>query len=209
MVEKISQEELSQIVEEVNKLASQNNTNLEFNRSEVEEILTELNLPPELLDDAMIQLQRRKALAKQKRRNLLIGIGVVAALIGGVTTITLINQKRQDAFASISVYQSRLTLSNDNGGDITTINRDNSSEVFYRVTLENAPQGEKLPLKCNWIDPNGRIARQNNYKTRPIDKEVWNTHCRNGFGSAAPVGNWQVEMLFKNRRLSSKSFEVK
>jgi hypothetical protein len=71
------------------------------------------------------------------------------------------------------------------------IDRQANQEVFYRVTLANAPFGQKLSLSCNWVDPNGNIVHQNNYQTKEIKTLIWNTFCRYTIGSSAPTGKWQ------------------
>ena len=63
---------LEKLILEVDR-AAQNQEN-KLDRAEVETILKELNLPPELLDEAMEQVRRREALKKQRKRNIKIGM---------------------------------------------------------------------------------------------------------------------------------------
>jgi hypothetical protein len=81
-------------------------------------------------------------------------------------------------------------------------------EVFYRVTLRDAPLGEKLNLTCDWIDPAGKIFHQSRWETRDTNKAVWDTHCRCQIGAAAPKGKWKVEMKLGDRVLSTQEFNV-
>lgn len=67
MTQRLTQEQLSQIVTEVEGL--QVRREAELDQQQIREILQELNLPPELLDEALIQLNRRQALEVQQRRN--------------------------------------------------------------------------------------------------------------------------------------------
>ncbi|MBR8827917.1 MAG: DUF3859 domain-containing protein [Gomphosphaeria aponina SAG 52.96 = DSM 107014] len=206
MKEPIKQEQLTQIVAEVEQLAKLRENQL--SRSLVEEILAELNLPNDLLDEAMIQLRRREALTREKRRNWLIGAAVGAVLIVAIASTILTIQNKKSALANISVYQSLVTLNQDSGQNLTVINRQENPEVYYRVTLQAAPLGEKLALQCNWLDPNGNIAHQNSYQTKRIEREVWQTYCRYQLGNANIPGEWKVQMLLGDKLLSSSSFTV-
>lgn len=207
MKEKITQEKLTKIVAEVEHLAKLRDAEIE--RAVVEDILAELNLAPDLLDDAMIQLARREALAKEKQRNWLIGAAVAGVLIVAIAVTTLSIQDKKAVLNKISVYQSNITLNQDSGDNLTTVNRGENPEIYYRVTLQAAPRGEKLSLKCNWLDPNGNIAHQNSYQTATINKEVWSTYCRYRVGNASIPGEWKVEMWLGDKLLSSSDFTVK
>jgi hypothetical protein len=207
MNEKIPQYQLDKIVAEVERLSRRQES--ELNRQQLEEILQELNLPSELLDDAMIQLERKKALAIQQRRNRWIGLGVATVLIIGLSSTFLLNQNYQKKLESVGVYQSRITLGEDKGENLAVIERQNNPEVYYRVTLKEAPIGDKLNLKCDWIAPSGQIAHENNYETRQINTNVWQTHCRYQMGLASPPGRWQVQMSLGDRILGKNSFVVK
>ena len=87
--EHINDAQLSQIIAEVERLAQNQQADLSnLNKQAVAEILQELNLPPELLDEAIIQLRRREALAKQQTRNKWIVVGVTMVLIGAIASTT-------------------------------------------------------------------------------------------------------------------------
>src|SRR4028118_1364989 len=80
MENRLTQTQLTQIVAEVERLSNLRQS--ELDSEEVKEILQELSLPPELLNEALIQLQRREALAQQQRRNRWIAGGLAAAASG-------------------------------------------------------------------------------------------------------------------------------
>lgn len=204
--ERLKQDQLAQVVAEVEQLARSREA--ELDEEQVKEILRELNLPDDLLEEAMLQLQRREALVKAKQRSRWIGVGAALLLVGAIATTAFFLQHHQQQLTNISASQSRITLSQDNGGQVTTIDRSTSPQVYYRVTLQEAPLGEKLSLKCDWIDPQGQVVHQNSYQTREIDREVWPTSCRYQLGSAAPSGTWQVQMSLGEQVLSSNSFTV-
>ncbi|MFM5942141.1 MAG: DUF3859 domain-containing protein, partial [Dolichospermum sp.] len=66
MNQPLNQEQLNQIIAEVQGL--QLRQEAELNQQQVKEILQDLNLPPELLDEALIQVRRKQALQVQERR---------------------------------------------------------------------------------------------------------------------------------------------
>ncbi|NDJ21427.1 DUF3859 domain-containing protein [Nostoc sp. B(2019)] len=206
MTQRLTQEQLTQIVTEVEGLQIRQDAELDL--QQVREILQELNLPPELLDEALIQLRRRQALEVQQRKNRWILSGVVGSLLVAVACIIFFIQQQNSVLSRVSAQQDRLTLA-DNSSSTNTISRQNNPEVFYRVTLKDAPLGKKLALSCNWIDPNGQIVKQNRYQTREINTSVWDTYCRYPINSAATVGNWRVQMFLEGRQISDETFEVK
>ena len=207
MTQRLTQEQLSQIVTEVEGL--QLRREAELDQQQVKEILQELNLPPELLDEALIQLNRRQALEVQQRRNRWITSGVVVIVVIVIASTIFFMQQQSSTLSRVSTQQDRITLTQDNGGDLKTISRQTNPEVLYRVTLKDAPLGKKLALSCNWIDPSGQIVKQNNYQTREINTSVWDTQCRYTINPAATVGNWKVQMLLEGRQISDETFEVK
>lgn len=204
MEQRLNQEQLNQIIAEVQALQLRQES--EFNQEQIQQILQELNLPPELLDEAVVQLKRRQALEVQQRRNKLIGFGVVGAIIITIGGVVFFNQQRSSLLANVSAQQDKITLANEQ--KITTVNSQSNSELFYRVTLKDAPIGKKLSLGCNWIDPSGQIVKQNSYQTKDVKTAIWNTRCRYKINSSAPVGNWKVEMLLDGRKISEEVFTV-
>lgn len=206
MSDRLTQDELAQIILEIEKMRSRAED--ELTREQVEEILQELNLSPDLLDDALRQLRRKQALKAQQRRNRSIGLGVIVSLLVVVGLAVFFVRQHNSAIAKVQAQDDRITLEQDNGDSFKVIERQNSPQVVYRVTLKEAPIGKSLDLSCNWINPNGEVVKQNRYQTRNITTSVWNTRCRYTLNSSAPVGNWQVEMLLNGRRLSEADFEV-
>lgn len=207
MTEQYTQEQLEQIVAEIERLSSHQES--ELNRTQVEQIIQELGLPSELLNEAVIQLQRRQALQEEKRRKRLIGMGVIASLLGVIILTIVLSYNRQQALQQVSSIQDRITYAEDEGRELVLLERASTPMVYYRVTLQNAPIGRKLSLGCNWMNPNGQIVHQNRYETKRIDKEVWNTYCRYSLTTNAAVGTWEVKMLLGDKTLSSTSFQVK
>jgi hypothetical protein len=207
MEQRLTETQLQQVVAEVQQLSIRRDA--ELASTQVREILQELNLPPEYLEDAMIQLHRREALKVQQRRNRWIGGAVAVALALLLLGGAIFTQRQQQTLSSITVQRDRITLAQDDGGNLNPVSRQANGEVFYRVTLSNAPVGEKLALSCQWLDPSGQIVHENRYQTKEINSPVWNTACRHQIGLAAPVGKWKVKAFIGNRLLSDANFEVK
>lgn len=207
MVQRLNQEQLGQIVAEVERLQQRQEAELDL--EQVKQILQELNLSPDLLDEAFIQLRRRQALEVQQKRNRWIALGVIAALVVATAGTMFFIQQHNSTVSRVFALQDRITLSQDDGGNLKTIDRQTNPEVLYRVTLKDAPVGKKLDLSCNWADPNGQVVKQNRYQTNEINTSVWNTNCRYTIGSGAPTGNWQVRMFQGDRPLSDAEFQVK
>ncbi|MEH2246971.1 DUF3859 domain-containing protein [Nostoc sp.] len=214
MTQRLTQEQLSQIVTEVEGL--QVRREAELDQQQIREILQELNLPPELLDEALIQLNRRQALEVQQRRNRWITSGVVAVVVVAMSatgfayaSTIFFMQQQNSALSGVSAQQDRITLVQNSSGDLKTISRQTNPEVLYRVTLKDTPLGKKLALSCNWIDPSGQIVKQNNYQTREINTSVWDTQCRYTINPAVTAGNWKVQMFLEGRQISDETFEVK
>ena len=206
MNNRLTETQLTQIVGEVGRLSQSREA--EFDSEQVKQILQELNLPPELLDEALVQLRRREALEIQQRRNRSIAAGAIATLVVATLGPTVFIQQNQQALQNVSTVQSQISFESG-GSSLSEINRQASPQVYYRVTLKEAPIGKQLSLRCDWIDPSGEVLHQNQWQTRTIDKAVWPTHCRYQFNPAAATGNWKVQMSLGDRTLSTNSFQVK
>lgn len=205
MNERLNQEQLNQIIAEVQALQIRQES--ELDQEQIQQILQELNLPPELLDEALIQLRRRQALAVQQRRNKFIAAGVVGAVIIAIGGMVFFNQQQQSLLANVSAQQDKITLADKRG--LESISRQQNPRLFYRVTLKDAPIGKRLSMSCNWINPSGEIVKQNKYQTRAVKTSIWNTFCRYKINTDAPVGNWQVQMFLQSRKISDEKFVVK
>lgn len=207
MEQRLTDVQLEKVVAEVQRLSQRRQA--ELAPEQVREILRELNLPPEFLEEAMVQLDRREALTVQQKRDRWIISGFVGLIFLSVIGFVVITQNQQQMTARVTAQRDRITLNQDNGGNLSTIRRQNSGEIFYRITLSDAPVGQRLSLSCNWIDPSGEIVHQNRYQTKEITTPIWNTFCRHPLGSEMPVGTWKVEAFLGDRRLSDATFNVK
>ncbi len=207
MENKLTPAQLTKLVGEVERISQRQQD--ELNREQVQDILRELNLPPELLDEAMIQLQRQEALAVQQRRDRWIIGGAIASLMIVIAIATVLWQQHKQVIARVSAQEDHLTLATETGKAVTAIDRQSKPEVIYNVTLNDAPVGQKLSLSCDWLNPKGQVVKQNHFETKSINTPVWETHCRYQLGSNALPGNWQVRLRLSDRQLSDATFAVK
>ncbi|MEG4033422.1 DUF3859 domain-containing protein [Microcoleus sp. w1-18aA5] len=206
MEHRLTQTQLAQVIAEIDKLSQQRE--LELEPDQVREILRELNLPDELLEDAIAQMRRREALEQQQRRNRWIAIASTVVVISAIGIGVLFGQNQQQT-AQVVAGEDRIALSQKGGDSLIQVNRQISPRIYYQVTLQNAPIGNQLSLQCDWINPSGDIVHQGRYQTRTIDTAVWNTHCFYDLGSAAAPGKWEVRMSLDGRVISSEPFTVK
>lgn len=205
MEPKLSEEQLRQVVAEVSRMTDRQSKT--FDREQVQQILEELQLPPELLDEALLRVNYREAMTRQHRgdRRLLIGLGGVALTVLVVGLVWF--QAQRSGLDQVVSVQDRITLAQD-AGALTVVDRQLGGELFYRVTLNEAPVGDRLALSCDWINPNGRIVRQNRYETQKITSPVWNTYCRHDLAAMEP-GRWVVQMSLGGRVLDRAEFVVR
>lgn len=206
MKSQLSEKQWSQVVSEVTRLAQERDD--EQSRREITaQVLQELQLPTDLIDDALKQVQYKEAIAKQRRQRLWLGIAGAVLLLAMIIGFWTWSSSRSDSFARITADTGRVTRTIDNGGALQSVTPD-GQDIFYRVTLREVPLGEKLDLSCNWIDPTGKVFHQSRWETRETNKAVWPTECRCRIGTEAPKGNWKVEMKIGDRTINATDFKI-
>lgn len=206
MVPRLTETQLAQAIAEIEKLSQRRES--ELSPEQVREILQELNLPDDLLEDAIAQLQRRKVLEQRQRRNRWIAIATTAVIIAAIALGVLFWQNWQQQIAQVVAGQDRIALSKTSGDNLSQVSRQTNPRVYYQVTLKNAPIDRQLSLQCDWIDPRGQTVHQGRYQTRTIATPIWNTYCFYNLDSASPQGNWEVRMSLDGRILSTQPFTV-
>jgi hypothetical protein len=199
MERRLTPEQLKLVVAEVQELDQLRQQ--ELDAKQVQEVLQELGMPSELLEDAVVQLHRRQALAAQQRRRRWLWGGCIATVAAIFIGYTLISK--------VVAQADRVTLAQDDGSSRQEIDRQGNDQVFYRVTLADATVGQSLSLSCNWIDPSGQVAHQNRYRTKTITTPVWPTVCRNSIGPTTTLGTWQVQAFVGDRQISSAKFTIR
>lgn len=206
MKSQLTEKQWNEVVAEVTRLAQAREDDT-TQREITAQVLQELNLPTDLIDDAVRQVQYREALAKQRRQRIWLGAaGLVLLLVLALSLWSWISS-RTAAFDRIQSEAGRVTRTQDHGDTLSTVSPD-GQDVVFRTKLRDVPLGEKLNLSCDWIDPTGKIFHQSRWETRDTNKAVWETHCRCQLGPSAPKGNWKVEMKLGERVLTATEFKV-
>ena len=113
---------------------------------------------------------------------------------------------REEKRAHMSASDGRIALARGANTVVAEIDRRERPQIYYHVVLHDVPLAGRLELSCEWVDPSGRVARHNSYRTRMIYKRTWPTYCRQQFGPAVPEGSWNVRLLAGQRLLSSSAF---
>lgn len=206
MKSQLTEKQWSEVVAEVTRLA-QTREDEQTQREITAQVLQELQLPTDLLDDAMQQVRYREALAKQRRQRIWLSVAGVTLLLVLVVSVWMWSASRSASFARIQSDPGRVTRTVDQGATLATVTPD-GQEVFFRATLREVPLGETLNLSCDWLDATGKIFHQSRWETRVTDKAVWETQCRCQLGTAAPKGKWKVEMKLGDRILTATEFKV-
>ncbi len=205
MSDRLTSAQLQKLVAEMQRLQTRQQD--ELDATQVQEILQELNLSPELLPDAMVQLRRREALEVQNcQRRWIIG-GAIAAIVIVVSGSIAFLQHKQQVFNQIGVQADQVLLQSDPSRPVNTVSR--PANLEYQTTLTQAPVGQTLSLQCDWLDPTGAVVKQNRYATKVITTDVWQTRCRYDLGVNATPGTWKVRLLRGDRELSTATFEVR
>jgi len=132
-------------------------------------------------------------------------------IIGGLAVLLVIGAfqvfgGREEKLAQMSASDGRIALAGAGDTAVAEIDRSARPDVAYHVVLHDVPLAGRLELSCEWVDPGGRVARHNTYRTQVVYKRTWPTHCRQQFGPAAPEGSWHVRLLSGPRVLSSTPF---
>ncbi len=205
MAEYIDPQQLNQVIAEIQKISSQREGSITIDQAR--EILRDMNLPDELLEEAVLQVKRREAQKSQTLVNFLVITGALVVLGVGIGATFLFHQRQQAAIAKVTSQTSMVTIGSNKDRAVQVVPR--PSEVVYRVTLANAPIGQKLPMSCEWFNPEGTVVQQNSYRTKEINKSLWNTQCKYQLNTSDLPGTWSVTMYVKGRPVSTTTFRVK
>ncbi|MBD1858201.1 MULTISPECIES: DUF3859 domain-containing protein [Leptolyngbya] len=203
---RLTQAQLSQVIAEIDRLSQLRDN--ELDREQVKQILQELNLPDDLLDDAIVQLRRREALAQQNQRHKIVISTIAIMIVGLIATVAVVQQKQHNKIARIAAIQDIVTLK-DSTNSVTQFDRTKDAQVFYRVTLKNPPINDRLAVSCDWLDSTGERIHQSRFQTQEITRSPWTTFCFAPLSPQSKPGNWTVKMSIAERPISEETFVVK
>ncbi len=202
----LTQDQLDQIVAEVDRLSQQDDTELDDER--VKQILQNLNLPNDLLEDAIARLHQRQFVAQRQQRHRIVISTIAIMIVGLITTIAVVYQKQQNKIARIEAIQDSVTLQ-DLAKPVAQFDRQKDAKILYRVTLKNAPINDQLMISCRWNDPTSQTVYQSRYQTQSIDRSPWTTFCNAPLTPQSQPGAWNVKMSVEERPISDRTFIVK
>src|SRR6187551_1369017 len=146
---------------------------------------------------------RGRNLGEVKReidRSLLLPIAGLA-LVGAAALFVWRARSERFGLEAISVAQSRL----DPAGSVS---RAANPELTLNAVLAHAPRDDRVELSCDFKDESGTVRYQKHWQTKPIDRDLWPTHCRQRFSSSDPAGHWSVTMKQEQRPLTTVEFTL-
>ena len=163
--QRLTDEEFEEVVEEIAKEEASAGSGVSHDQAR--EALRELDLPASKLDEAAMKVRQRReaeALQKsQKKRTLLIGAGVLAAVLTTVVGIGVWKQAQAAKVAQITATNPVLT--------------EEAGQLRLSATLMSAPTGESVPMTCAWHSADGALLHENAWQTKPVSHDAWETHC--------------------------------
>ncbi|MGG6264936.1 hypothetical protein ACQ4M3_02575 [Leptolyngbya sp. AN03gr2] len=200
----LTEAQLDQIVAELDRLQDDS----EFDDHQIKEILQTLDLPNDLLEAAIAQVHHRRLLFQKQQRKKIV-LSTIAIMIAGLTTtIAVVHQKRENQLNRIGAIQHIVTLESS-AKPVTQFDRQKDQQIFYRVTLKNAPINNRLRISCRWSNSTGQIVHQSRYQTEEISRSPWVVTCNAPLTPQSQAGKWNVKMSVEERSISDRSFTVK
>ncbi len=139
-----------------------------------------------------------------------IAVAVAIVLIAGITTYAYwrYSEAQRGVQGALTAGSARLTFAADDGKSLSKVSRNPAPELWLRVALNEAPLGVSQKLRCEWVDPTGRLVRENRYETKVIDHLPWVTHARLQLRADAPLGMWRATLFRNEQKIWEQSFEV-
>src|SRR5262245_58523483 len=85
------------------------------------------------------------------RKGLVAGLAVVVIVLGAFALV----QSRSGKLDTMTAVDARLALGAERGEAVSEVEKNRSSELYYRVVLSGVPLGWRLHLRCEWVSPGG------------------------------------------------------
>ncbi len=205
MQDKLSEKELVRLVVEVSKLDQERQQMLD--KAQVSQILQELNLSEDLLDEAMVRLDEKRVAEKKKRSVISVVAAVAVVAIIGISASLWMGANYSGQLAKVTATDTRITTEVQSSADLSVITAGNGT-IFAQVTLHDVPMGTRLPMRVQWLEPNGAVYRENTWQTKPTDKETWQTHAKVDLPASAAKGDWVAKFFLGDRVVATKKFVV-
>ncbi len=204
MKPKIDRDELEDIVEETARLEEEESSRIE--PEEARQVLREVGLPAEKLEEAQarVAVRREKEVRAKTQRRTIAAVVAAGALLTAGAVYAL--HARHVALESMAAQSAELHSGNATAEQ--ALRRDSRPELVLDVVLRNPPEGRSIELTCDWKGPSGDLRYQNHWRTKEIDRAIWQTRCKRAFGLADPAGRWTVVMKEGDRSLTEKQFTL-
>jgi hypothetical protein len=202
----VDREQLPAVVAEVDRLAQRRRDVLD--PEEARAVLAEVGLPPELLEEAQAELARREEAKAQRRRTLGVVLAAVLVISGAATAWIVSSRGTAAALAQTTGTRSVLYDERAPGKDVASVRRAEAPTLRFEVELAHAPRGAEVPLACDWSGPSGTVQHQGTWKTKPVDRDPWPTHCRFTVPSNAETGPWRVRMTQDGREIGARTVAI-
>jgi len=136
-------------------------------REVVREALREVDVAPERLEEAEARVAARRVAAQKRKRTILAVAAAVVVAGAGTAAVVAGMSAHSAALAGITAT------------DATVHGLEAARPVAtFEANLRDAPMGSQVDLQCEWSDPSGHVVHENHWKTKPIDRGVFPTHCK-------------------------------
>lgn len=201
---KIAERDMLRLVEEVSKLDSERQQMLD--KSQVAKILDDLNLPSDLLNEALERLEYKKARERRQKAFKLNSTVVAIAAVAIGIAYGYINATQVHQYDKISASDARITISADSAEALASVKP--GGTIFVHTVLHNVPVHKQLPLHAKWFTPDGNLFHENDWQTRDTTSSTWDTHAKVVIPDGAPSGKWMVQISVAGREVISKIFNV-
>ena len=163
--QRLTDEEFEEVVEEIAKEQAQAGSGVSLDQAR--EALRELDLPADKLDEAAVKIRERRAAAaleqSKRRRTLLLGAGVLALVLTAGAGIAAWTHARAGKVARITAADPVLSAE--------------TGQLRLSAKLMSAPNGESVPMTCQWRSADGALLHENAWQTKPVSHDAWETHC--------------------------------
>jgi hypothetical protein len=108
----------------------------------------------------------------------------------------------------VNVSQVHVAMGNDQAPPTDEVTPGKGA-TYVRVTLEGVPIGERLPMRAQWIQPDGGVYHEINWHTKETLSSTCQTQGRSEIDPGAPAGVWQVKLYLGDRFIGSKPFNIR
>jgi hypothetical protein len=148
-----------------------------------------------------------KTWLKHVRTAILVLAIPVVAIVLEIRLFEKSAQLTQDLL-KVNVSQIQLAMGSDQAPPTDEVIPGNGA-TYVRISLQGVPIGERLPMRAQWIQPDGSVYHEINWHTKETLSSICQTHGRSEIDPGAPAGVWQVRLYLGDRFVGNKPFYIK